>query len=106
MSRKHAYFALFVLGTVVPYAAFAPWLIDHGFDIPLMVSELFANRISAFFGLDVIISTIAFWAFVNWEGPRVGVKHQWAPLAASLTIGVSSALPLFLFFREIRLERP
>ena len=106
MSRKQVYFALFVIGTVVPYASFVPWVIDHGFDISRMVEELFANRISAFFGLDVVISTIVFWVFVNWEGPRIGLKHLWAPVAASLTVGVSSALPLFLFMREIRLERP
>ena len=106
MSRKQVYFALFVIGTVVPYASFVPWVIDHGFDISRMVEELFANRISAFFGLDVVISTIVFWVFVNWEGPRIGLKHLWAPVAASLTIGISSALPLFLFMREIRLERP
>jgi hypothetical protein len=106
MSRKHVYFALFVIGTIVPYASFVPWVMDHGFNISRMVEELFANRISAFFGLDVVISTIVFWVFVGQEGPRVGLKHQWAPVAASLTVGVSSALPLFLFMREIRLQRP
>ena len=105
MSRKHVYFALFVIGTVVPYASFVPWVIDHGFDVSRMVEELFANRISAFFGLDVVISTIVFWVFVSWEGPRVGLTHLWAPVVASLTVGVSSALPLFLLMREIRLER-
>jgi len=105
MSRKLVYFALFVIGTVVPYASFVPWVIDHGFDLSRMVEELFANRISAFFGLDVVISTIVFWVFVNWEGPRVGLKHLWAPVLASLTVGVSSAFPLFLFMREVHLER-
>ena len=74
MSRKQVYFALFVIGTVVPYVSFVPWLIDHGFDVSRMVEELFANRISAFFGLDVVISTIVFWVFVSLEGPRVGLK--------------------------------
>jgi hypothetical protein len=39
------------------------------------------------------------------EGRRAGVKQLWAPIAASLTVGVSLGLPLFLYLRERRLER-
>ena len=52
---------------------------------------------------DVIIATVVFWVFVAFEAPRLGLRHAWAPVAASLTIGLSSALPLFLFMRERRL---
>ena len=103
MIRKYVYLALFIIGTIVPYLAFLPWVFDHGLDISRLVEELFVNRISAFFGLDVIISTIVFWVFMNWEGKRVGVP-LWPPIIASLTIGVSSALPLFLFLRESRIQ--
>jgi hypothetical protein len=101
--RTHLYLALFVVGTIVPYLSFVPWVMDHGFDISRMIEELFANRISAFFALDVIIATVVFWVFVAFEAPRLGLRHAWAPVAASLTIGLSSALPLFLFMRERRL---
>ena len=105
MSRKSLYLALFIIGTVVPYSSFVPWVMDHGFDISLMVEELFANRISAFFGLDVIVSALVLWVFVASEGRRSGVRHTWAPIVASLTIGVSAGLPLFLFLRESAMER-
>jgi hypothetical protein len=104
MTRKYVYLALFIIGTIVPLLSFVPWVIDHGFDISLMIEELFVNRISAFFGLDVIVSSIVFWVFVNWEGPRVGVTWMWLPIVASLLVGVSSGLPLFLFLRELRLQ--
>ena len=52
MARKHVYLVLCILGTLVPYASFVPWVFDHGFDLSLMVEELFANRISTFFALD------------------------------------------------------
>jgi predicted exporter len=104
MPRKYAYLVLFVIGSVVPYLSFVPWVIDHGFDISKMVEELFANRISAFFGLDVVISALVLWVFVSFEGRRAGVKHTWAPILASLAIGVSAGLPLFLFLRESALE--
>ena len=103
MTRKYVYLALFIIGTVVPLTAFIPWVIDHGLDISRMVEELFVNRISAFFGIDVIVSTIVLWVFINWEGRRVGVP-MWPAVVASVTIGVSSALPLFLFLRESRIQ--
>ena len=103
MIRRYVYLALFIIGTIVPLTAFIPWVIDHGLDISRMVEELFVNRISAFFGIDVIVSTIVLWVFINWEGRRVGVP-MWPAVVASLTIGVSSALPLFLFLRESRIQ--
>ena len=106
MSRKTTYLLLFVLGAVIPYLSFVPWVIDHGFDISRMVEELFANRISAFFGLDVIVSAIVLWVFIAFEGARKGVRHTWAPVVASLAIGVSAGLPLFLYLRESAADRP
>lgn len=106
MPRKYVYLTLCLIGTVVPYLSFVPWVMDHGVDIPLMIDELFANRISAFFGLDVIVSSIVLWAFVAFEGQRSRVRHTWAPIVASLVVGVSAGLPLFLYLREITLERP
>jgi hypothetical protein len=104
MSPKYIYLALCIVGTIVPYLWFVPWLMDHGLDIPRMVEELFANRISAFFGLDVIVASLVLWAFVGFEGQRSGVRHTWAPIVASLMVGVSAGLPLFLFMRESALE--
>ena len=100
MPRKYVYLALFVIGTVLPYLSFAPWVMDHGFDISRMVEELFANRISAFFGLDVVVSSLVLWVFVSFEGASHGRRYTWAPIVASLAIGVSAGLPLFLFLRE------
>ena len=104
MSRKYLFLALFIVGVVVPYLSFVPWVMDHGLDISRLVEELFANRISAFFGLDVIVSSVVLWAFVAFEGTRAGVRHTWAPIVASLTIGVSAGLPLFLFLRESAIQ--
>ena len=104
MSRKYLFLALFIVGVVVPYLSFVPWVIDHGLDISRLVEELFANRISAFFGLDVVVSAIVLWVFVAIETPRAGVRHAWAPVVASLAIGVSAGLPLFLYLRESAME--
>ena len=102
MKAKTIYLCLCILGTVLPYSQFIPFLRDHGLDLRLLVEQLFANRISAFFGLDVIVSSVALWAFVRIEGRRTGVRHIWAPLVAILLVGVSLGLPLFLYLREVQ----
>jgi hypothetical protein len=104
MSPRWAYLLLCLLGTLLPYSQFVPWLLDHGFDLPRFVRELFANRIGGFFAMDVFVSTAVLWTLVALEGRRLGVQHLWAPIVASLAVGVSLGLPLFLYLRQARLE--
>jgi hypothetical protein len=101
---KTLYMVLCVVGTVLPWSQFVPFLLENGLDVPLILRQLFANRISASFALDVIVSSIAFWVFVAVEGRRTGIERLWAPIAANVVIGLSLGLPLFLYMRERRLE--
>jgi len=100
MKPKYVYWALCVLGFALPYSQLVPFVREHGFDLRLLLEQLFANRISAFFGLDVLVSAVALWIFVGVEGRRARVPHRWAPLVATLVVGVSLGLPLFLALRE------
>jgi len=100
MKPKILYLLLCVAGTILPYWFFIQFLRQHGLNLPLLVEELFANSISSFFGVDVIVATICLWLFVYLEGRRAHVKHLWAPVVASLLVGVSLGLPLFLYLRE------
>ncbi len=102
MSPKRLYLVLCVTGTLLPYSQFIPFLRQHGFDFQLFLAQLFANRVSAFFAGDVIVSSVVLWALVAIEGRRARMRHLWAPIAANLTVGVSLGLPLFLYLREVR----
>ncbi len=104
-NQKTIYLLLCVVGTVLPMSLFVPWLIDHGINLPVFFQELFATSIGGFFGLDVIVSAVALIFFVVFEGTRIGMKKQWIPIVATLTIGVSLGLPLFLFMRQIHIEK-
>ena len=105
MNPHQAYLLLCLLGTLLPYSQFVPWVMSHGLDMRLFLSDLFANRISGFFAMDVFVSTAVLWSFVVREGRRLGVRHLWAPIVASLAVGVSLGLPLFLYLRQHRLEQ-
>ena len=52
---QYLYLVLCILGTLLPYSQFLPFLREHGLDVSLLIKDLFANRISSFFGLDVIL---------------------------------------------------
>ncbi|MCC2520623.1 DUF2834 domain-containing protein [Vibrio coralliilyticus] len=98
------YLVLAVIGVTVPYAAFAPWLLHHGLNIPELMSEAMAYPLSQFAWLDVIIAAIALIVFILVDGKRLKVKgRNWA-IAATLCVGVSCGLPLYLYLRERQLK--
>ena len=103
MKAKRVYLVLCVAGAVIPYAAFVPWLAEHGLNLRLFVQELLANRISIFFGLDVILSAVVVAVFLRVERGRLKMpRFSWTVIPALLLVGVSLALPLLLFLREER----
>src|SRR5215472_6915692 len=78
MTRKSIYLAFCVLGIVLPYSQFLPWVVaQHGVPLGLFVHELFANRIGGFFGMDVLVSAVVLLLFVRREARRLGVRHLW-----------------------------
>jgi EamA domain-containing membrane protein RarD len=93
-----------ILGTILPLCFFVPFLLANGLDMSAFFRQLFQNQVSSGFGIDVIISSIVLWLFVFSEGKRRGMKHLWAYVLCNLLFGVSSALPLFLYFRERTLK--
>ncbi len=105
MRLKTAYLMLCALGVLLPYWQIAPWLWEHGLDLPLFFAQLFENRVGAFFGMDVCVSAAALLVFAWSERERAGVRAVWASALAVVVVGVSLGLPLFLYLRERSLER-
>lgn len=98
------YLTAAVAGAVLPLSQLFPFLSEHGPDVPLLFRQLFQTNASAFFGLDVIVSSVVLWLFVFSEGRRRRMRGLWLYVVCNLAVGVSLALPLFLFFRERRLD--
>lgn len=105
MRARHLYLILCILGAALPNAAFWPWLTTHGIAPRQFLDDLFANGVSSFFGLDVLLSAFAVMLFVVFEGRRLALRHRWLPIAATCVVGVSLGLPLFLYQRQIHLDR-
>jgi hypothetical protein len=103
--KKILYLALCIVGTILPYSQFIPFLREHGLDLSLFFQQLFANKVSGFFGMDVIVSSLALWVFVYSEGARLKMRRLWIYIACNLLVGVSLGLPLFLLMRQSKLDQ-
>lgn len=101
---KHLYIGLCMLGGALPLGQFIPWLDENGLSLPLMWEQISADRLSSFAWLDVMFSGIALIVFVLVESRRIGMHRGWLSIFG-LGIGVSLALPLFLWMREVHLQR-
>ena len=73
MKLRYLYLVFAFLGLVLPYSQLVPWLAEHhALNMSILFQDLFANRISAFFGLDVIVSAVVLILFVQIEGNVLG----------------------------------
>jgi hypothetical protein len=104
MNRQTIYLILASLGLVVPYWFLFQFMVGNGLNFVLLIGQLFANDISTFFAVDLIIAIIVFWIYMVSEARKLQMKNYWLYILASLTVGLSFALPLFLFFRERKLD--
>jgi len=102
---KMLYLLACIAGTALPYSQLIPWIAAHGLDVPALIAEAGSTRIGAFGWLDVLVSAIVLIGFVMAEGRRQGMRHLWAPVVGTLTVGVSLGLPLFLLLREHHLQQ-
>jgi Terpene cyclase DEP1 len=106
MKLRYLYLVFCLLGLLLPYSQFVSWIMEHhGLNMPLFIRDLFANRISAFFAFDVIVSAIVLILFIQIEGKRLGMRALWLPIVGVLLVGVSLGLPLFLYLRQLQLDR-
>lgn len=104
MSRKLVYLVFALSGFVLPYYFLISFLMTHGFDARLFLAQLFGTPISTFFVVDLLISCVVFMLFLRQEAERHAMRHQWVYWISLLTVGLSFALPLFLWAREGHLE--
>lgn len=98
------YLVLTVLGIILPLYAFVSWLIAHGFNVALFVSQIVDNKISLFAWLDVIVAAVVSIIFIVTNGAKHHIPNRWLAILGTLTVGVSCGLPLYLYLRERHLK--
>ena len=99
MNLKTVYLLMAILGAVVPYLFFISFFRAEGFDLVLFVQGIFTNGAAGGFTADLFISSFVFWAFMFSRLHQQGPK-PWAFILINLTIGLSCALPAYLWASE------
>lgn len=102
---KIFYGLLSLLGLVLPYSQFIPWVMNNGLHMSLLLEGITSTHISAFAWMDVLIAAIVLIGFILFEGNRNRMKYIWLPVAGTLLVGPSLGLPLFLFLRQVHVEK-
>ena len=68
-------------------------------------AELFANRTSTAFALDLFAVVLVAFIWMWHEAKRIGIRHVWRFWLLAALFGLGGTLPLFLAVRERRLAR-
>ena len=100
MTIRTFYLAAAIVGTVIPWLFFGAFFNAHGPDLPLFLRSLFANDPAGGFSADVLISLPVFWAWSWRDAKKRSVAGWWLVPPASFCVGLSLALPLYLYLRE------
>lgn len=93
--------ALTIVGVVIPYIAFVPFIMQHGLDMPLIIEQAAATRIAAFAWLDVLVSAIVL-LIVAFGGRQVTLRQAVCVTLLTCAAGVSAGLPLYFYFSITR----
>ncbi len=97
---KRFYLLAAVVGTIIPWLFFAGFFSAEGINIPSFVSSLFVNGAAGGFSADVLISIVVFLVWSYTDAKQHGLKRWWLVLPACFAVGLSLALPLYLYLRE------
>jgi len=91
---KNLYLTLAIVGALVPYVFFFNFAATAGVDLPAFVMALFSNGAAGGFTADLLISSLVFWIYLfsRRSGPS-----PWPFVVLNLTIGLSCALPAYLY---------
>jgi len=90
---KHTYLVFAVVGAVVPYAFFGNFFMNQGISLTVFLQALFANGAAAGFTADLLITSGVFWIYMlSKKEPKI-----WLFVLLNLTIGLSCALPAYLY---------
>ena len=98
-SRANTFLALAVVGAIVPAAVLGVFVAQEGLDLGEMLSQTVETTVGIALLCDLSLSAIAFLTWAAFQAPAAGVRW-WPFVLATLFVGLSFALPLFLYYRE------
>jgi Terpene cyclase DEP1 len=97
---KNFYLFTAVIGAIIPSVFFFQFIQLNGVDLPAFISALFVNGAAGGFSADLLISSFVFWAYMFQQAKSSSAPKPWLFIALNLCIGLSCALPAYLYARQ------
>jgi hypothetical protein len=104
MAMKNIYLLTAIVGAVIPYGFFVQHFSSVGLGLPDFVAALFANPAAAGFTTDLLITSGVFWVYMLQKKNHSRGPSPLPFIAINLAIGLSCALPAYLYVMEGRNE--
>ncbi|MDU7337739.1 MAG: DUF2834 domain-containing protein [Clostridium sp.] len=97
---KKIYLGISILGIIIPFSIFVPWLLVNGLNLSLFVREWLSTPISQFFAADFLITWLAWLVFIFVDHKKKDIPLWWIPFVGNFCIGLSFSVPFYLSLRE------
>ena len=97
---KNFYLVAAVVGAIVPYVFFIEFFMARGLDLVTFIEGVFANGAAGGFAADIFISSAIFWGYLI-ANKEPGI---WRYVIINLLIGLSCALPYYLYVKAAETE--
>lgn len=97
---KNVYLALAILGAAVPYAFFVQYFSTEGPALQGFLAAAFTNPAAGGISADLFLSSAIFWVFMSQQRAASKGPHPTLFVALNLLVGLSCALPAYLYARE------
>jgi hypothetical protein len=94
---KNVYLIFAIVGAAVPYFFFMQHFASDGLALSAFLGAAFVNPAASGFAADLFISSFVFWAYMFQAGGEA--PKAWPFIALNLLIGLSCALPAYLYWR-------
>jgi len=105
MSRQTLYLILAIVGAIIPYYFFLQHWTSQGIGIVDFVRAVFATAPASGFAADLFIASFVFWIAMFARCKKSNSPSPFLFIALNLTIGLSCALPAYLYSVEKRSGR-
>ncbi|PWJ18133.1 DUF2834 domain-containing protein [Jannaschia seohaensis] len=91
---------LCVLGVVLPFRYFLPWLSANDWDLGAMLDAWHVNDAASGLVWDLTVAAVTLTIWIVWETVRTRNWLGLLAIPATYMIGVSLGLPLYLLLRR------
>lgn len=105
MKLRQFYLLMAFIGVMIPLNSLWSFLASYGANPIAFADQMFASPVAAFFSWDVLLSSVVLIVFIVVEGRRRRMQYLWMYILFDLLMGISLALPAFLYGRQLKMDR-